>query len=126
MDDFFSDDPFEDIFEEFFGKRRGIRREHFIRGEEEERVIDFLEDEKNIYLVFELPGYEEEDVFVNVKGKTIEISVEKKNLEGVKEYLARKLSEGIRYIRNLPAGVDGKNFNHSLKNGILEIKFNKK
>lgn len=127
MADFFNDDPFESIFEEFFGRARpGVRRRQFIRGEDEERVIDVLEDGKKAYLIFELPGYEEEDVSINLKGKTIEISIEKKNVEGMKEYLAQKLSTGMKYTRTLPDSINPKNFEYSLKNGILEIKFDSK
>ena len=126
MADFFDEDPFESIFEEFFGKARPSRREAFARGESEERIIDVLEDEDYFYFVFELPGYEEGDVSISVKGRAIEIVIEKKNIDGIKEYLAQKLSAGIKYRKILPDYIHAKNFEYTLKNGILEIKFARK
>lgn len=130
---FFDDDPFENIIDEFFGRSRGFgterpskRKSAFIRGEEEERAIDFIEDEDRVYLIFELPGYNEKDVVVVINGKSIEITAQKKILDGVKEYLAQKLSQGSQYKRNLPDFVNPKKFSHSLRNGILEVCFEKK
>ena len=124
---FWDNDPFESIIEEFFGRGRyaGGRREHIIRGEDDERVIDVIEDENHAYLIFELPGYEEGDVSISVKGKTLEISLSKKNTEGMKEYLAQKLSSGLKYTRTLPEQLNSRDYEYTFKNGILEIKFNK-
>ncbi|MBI2631910.1 Hsp20/alpha crystallin family protein [Candidatus Pacearchaeota archaeon] len=127
MADWFNDDPFDGIFEEFFGRGRpGFkRREKFIVGEDEERTVDVIEVGDKAYLIFELPGFDEEDVSINTKGKTIEISIEKKNVDGIKEYLAQKLASGLKYARKLPDSISPKNFSYSLKNGILEIKFDR-
>jgi HSP20 family molecular chaperone IbpA len=125
-DDVFGSDPF-DLFREFFGESPRRRyKKNFIEGEEEERVIDVIESEDKAFLVFELPGYSEDDIFVNVTGKTIEIIASKKNSEGVKEYLAQKLKQGIKYKRTLPDFVSTKKFDYTQKNGILEVAFNKK
>ena len=130
---FFDDDSFENIIDEFFGRSRGFgtgrqskRRETFVRGEEEERVIDFIEDEDKVYLVFELSGYNEKDVVVVINGKSIEITAQKKILDGVKEYLAQKLLQGAHYKRNLPDFINPKKFSHNLRNGILEVCFEKR
>ena len=124
---FFDDDPFENIVEEFFGRHKpfGSKREQFIRGEGEERVIDFIETNDKVYLIFELPGYSEEDVTVELKGRHIEITAQKNNLENIKEYLAQKLSKGLRYKRTLPDFINPKKFDCTIKNGILEIIFQK-
>jgi HSP20 family molecular chaperone IbpA len=128
MSDFFEDDTFEDILEQFFrGSRTKIDgRERFARGETEERVIDALDDEDSSYLIFELPGYEKEDVNIETEGRTIEIIIEKKNFDNVKEYLSKKLSERVRFTRNLPITIYPKSSEFTMKNGILEIKFKKK
>jgi HSP20 family molecular chaperone IbpA len=125
-DDTFGNDPF-DIFREFFGDspKRKVRKE-FIQGEEEERVIDLVELNGKAYLIFELPGYEEDDIFVNVTGRLIEIIAKKKNLEGIKDYLAQKFKQGVRYKRTLPDFVNTKKFDYTQKNGILEVVFSKK
>ena len=125
---FFDDDPFDEIVREFFGGSRLPRRkkESFIQGENEERIIDVLDDKDCAYVIFELPGFEEKDVSIQIKGRTIEVNIKKRNVEEIKEYLAQKLAAGMHYTRILPEFINQKNFEYTLKNGILEIKFDKK
>lgn len=127
MADFFEDDPFEEIVREFFGhngiSKQRPRRETAITGESEERIIDAIQDEENSYLIFELPGFNEEDVSINIKGAIIEIIVKKKNVEEIKDYLAERLSHGFKYSRKLPNFISTKDYGYTLKNGVLEIKF---
>ena len=126
-DDSFDDfDPLNSIVREFFGGTPRRYREEFIRNEEEERVIDFIEGKDRIYLIFELAGFNEDDVFVSVSGKTITIEATKKNLEEIKEYLSQKLRKGIKYRQTLPESANPKKFKYTLKNGILEVVFDRK
>jgi HSP20 family molecular chaperone IbpA len=127
-DDIFNNDPFESIVREFFGEtpKRKYEKRFITQGEEEERVIDFIESDGKAYLVFELPGFDEDDVFVNISGKTIEIIAKKKNTAEAKEYLSQKLKNGIRYKRTLPDFINPKKFRYTQKNGILEVVFDKK
>lgn len=122
---FFNDDPFEDIVREFFSGSSPRRREQFIRGEEEDRIIDFVEDNGKVCLIFELPGYEEKDVSIQVDKAKITISANKANSENIKEYLNSRLSQGISISKKLPSFVDPKNYSLTMKNGVLEIVFNK-
>ncbi|MEX0920026.1 MAG: Hsp20/alpha crystallin family protein [Candidatus Pacearchaeota archaeon] len=125
---FFGEDPFEDIVREFFSEsssKRGGRREQFIRGEEEDRNIDYVEDDKKIYLVFELPGYDEKDVSVSVKGMDLEISAQKSNEENVIDYLNQKLRSGMYIKKELPNIINQKKFSHTMRNGVLEVIFDK-
>ena len=123
---FFDDDPFESIFEEFFSPGRRVNRKgQFIRSEEDERVSDFIESGNEIYLVFELPGYNEEDIMIMANKGELEIKVQKKS-EEVQSYLSQKLKQGLVMKRTLPKFVDTKKFSHTMKNGILEIKFKRK
>ncbi len=123
--DLFNNDPFDDIMKEFFGERarRSNRRDSFAGSEEEDRVIDFIEDGNSAYLVFEIPGYAESDVNVEVDGKSIEITAKRKDPDGMKEYLSQKLARGIHYKSNIPKFINSKKFKYSVKNGILEIVF---
>ena len=125
---FFNDDPFEDIVREFFGQRVGREKhpQEIIRGEEDERTIDFIEIENKVFLVFEIPGYSKEDIILNVKKGEVEIIVKKKNLENVQDYLSQKLMQGVYFKKHLPNFVNHKKFNWTFKNGVLEISFNKK
>lgn len=126
---FDEDDPFDSIIREFFGGRQGDPRKHketIIRGEEEDRNIDFIESDEMIFLVFELPGYNEKDVVVMVKGKELEVSARKNNKEEIQDYLTEKLRRGMAFRRNLPNSVNPKKFSHTMRNGVLEIIFEKK
>jgi HSP20 family molecular chaperone IbpA len=119
----FDDDPFEEIVREFFGGTPKRKREEFIKGEEEDRVIDFVEDTDYVYVVFELPGYNEKDIFVTVKGNNLEIRAQKSSDEKVQDYLSKKLKQGIYLKKQLPNFVSNKNFNYTMKNGVLEVVF---
>ena len=128
---FFEDnDQFEDIVREFLGGGNSrIRRsnyEEIIGSEREERVIDFIEDEDYIYLIFEFPGYNEKDVSVSIKGRELEIVVKKKSIGEIQNYLIEKLNNGLFIKKKLPDFIRTKNFKHTVKNGILEIVFIKK
>jgi len=125
---FFDDDNnFDDIVRQFFGEngRRGYRRE-YAGNEDEERIIDFIEEGNEFFVIFEMPGYDKEDVNVEVNGRVMEIVAKKKGREEIKDYLAQKLALGIKYRKNLPDFVNPKEFSYSLVNGVLEIKFDRK
>jgi len=129
---FFGEDPFEDLIRGFFGASPEISpdirryKEKIIKGEEEERIIDFIEDNNKIYLVFELPGYNEKDVLINIKGKELEIKINKKSSEGIQDYLIQKLHQEIFIKKILPKFINTKKFTYTMKNGVLEIIFDKK
>ena len=128
---FFEDnDQFESIVRELFGERSSrIRRDNYeeiIDGEGEERVIDFTEDENYIYLIFELPGFNEKDISISVKGRELKITAKKRDISGIQKYLAQKFNDGFFIKKNLPNFIKTKNFKHTIKNGVLEIIFIKK
>ena len=50
---FFGDEGFDEMVNELFGGRPTTRRKKIISGEQEERVIDFIEGGKEVYFVFE-------------------------------------------------------------------------
>jgi HSP20 family molecular chaperone IbpA len=123
---FFDNDEFEDVFREFLGEGNTRRYRREVSSEEEDRMIDFIEGEEYSYLILEVPGYEEDDVKVDIKGKVLEVQIKKRDIDGIREYLAQKLASGLRYNKTLPESVSTKGFDWSLKNGILEIKFGRK
>ncbi|MCK5149552.1 Hsp20/alpha crystallin family protein [Candidatus Pacearchaeota archaeon] len=124
---FFDEDPFENIVRDFFGQRSNLHSsENIIKGEDDERIIDFIETKDKLFLVFELPGYSEKDIKVDITKKEIEITAKKNNLENIQEYLARKLSRGEYFKKILPSFVNHKKVNHTFKNGVLEIYFEKR
>ncbi len=123
----FDDDPFEEIVREFFGgtPRRANSQKNFIKGEREDRIIDFVEDDDSVYVVFELPGYDEKDVSVIVKNEELEISAKKPEEEKIQDYLHQKLKKGLNLRKKLPSFVKTKNYKSTMKNGVLEIMFMK-
>lgn len=123
------DDPFDSIVREFLGGSgvsRANRKDRFIRGENEDRNIDYVEDDSYVYLVFELPGYNEKDLEVDVLGSELEITAIKKDFEGIQGYLHQKLGRGLQIKKKLPSIISPKKFTHTMRNGILEIVFLKK
>ena len=123
---FFDDDPFEEIMKEFFGDTKRRRKTNgFIEGEREERVIDIVDSDKKVYLIFELPGFEKKDILITVKGRIIEINATKHSMEKVKSYLTKKLGSGVTISKNLPQSVNPKKFTYTINNGILEIVFDR-
>lgn len=120
-------DPFDDIVREFFGqhpKMQGYRRSP-AQGVREDRAASIVEDEDSIFLIFELSGYDENDVSVEIKGRVLEIHAQKSNREGVQDYLHQKLRQGATLRKQLPASVNPKKFSHTMRNGVLEILFQK-
>ena len=124
---FFDDDPFENIVREFFGERaqtashRGV-----IDSEKEERIIDFIEEDKNVYFVFELFGYSKEDINVEVTKKEIKVLAKKKKMDEIQDYLKNKLAKELSFQKNLPNFIKSKDYGITFKNGVLEVKFKKK
>ena len=124
---FFDEDPFEDIMKEFFGSRPSPRNGgNLISGEEEERTIDFFEDGDYAYLIFEIPGFSEQDCNISIKGNELIISTNKKESQHMQPYLRQKLDHGETIRKTLPKFINHKKFRHTVKNGILEITFMKK
>ena len=127
---FEEDDQFENIVREFLGGRTSRigkdNYEEIIESEREERVVDFIEDESYVYIIFELPGYGEKDISISIKGRELEIIAKKRNIEGIQNYLMEKFNNGFFIKKNLPNFIKTKNFKHTVKNGVLEIVFIKK
>lgn len=126
--DNFGRDPFEELVSEFFGGS-GRRTNNFI-SESDHDESDILEDDDSYYLIFELPGYNEKDVNVEVSGNELTITFGKRerdcDIEGVQNYLAEKLSRKSVVKRILSDKLDIKNFSKAMNNGLLEVTFNKK
>lgn len=125
----FGDDFFDEIEKAFFNnsysRPRTSSSGNVVQSEREERVIDYIEEDNEVYFIFELPGFREKDIHVSLKGNNLNVNVLKKDFSEVKSYLKEKLSQEISFSKNIPVKVD-KNFNKNFKNGILEVKFRRK
>jgi len=121
-------DPFQDIMNEFFGNRRGPRTSssrNVVRGEKEEREIDYIEEENFVYFVFEFPGFRKEDIEIKIKGDTLNVLVEKKNVGEIKDYLKDKLLKAISFSKRIPVKIK-KELNYTFNNGVLEVRMVRK
>ncbi len=122
-DPFFNNDPFESIVREFFGDRR--RKKNYEISDDEDVSLNYVNSDNVFYIIVELPGFEADDIYVQVKDRRIEIKAKKKSIDNVAKYLSQKLLAGISMIQTLPQGI-GKEFDYTYKNGILEIQFRRK
>lgn len=129
---FFDDDndPFEDIIREFFGSSSSRRKsnfsdDEFTSGEDEERNIDFIEGKNKFFVVFELPGYDEKDISIKLKGDKLIVDAKKDNTENLERYMADRLLSGVKITKTLPDFIKKKNYDYTFKNGILEVSFKK-
>jgi len=111
---------------QFFNRSSGYQRENeVISGEQDERTIDFIETDNNVFIVFELPGYNKEDVKVDVSKNEIEVIAKKRVGESIADYLKHKLSTGVELRKPLPKFLQKKKYELNFKNGILELRFGK-
>jgi HSP20 family protein len=80
--------------------------------EEREPITDIFNEKKEIIVIAEMPGIEETDLKINLKGDILEISATGKNRKYHKELL-------------LPVKAKSQNLIHKFTNGILEIRIKK-
>ncbi|MEI7489971.1 MAG: Hsp20/alpha crystallin family protein [Bacteroidota bacterium] len=80
--------------------------------EEREPITDVFDEKNEVVIIAEMPGIEENDIKIDLKGDILEISALGKSRTYRKELL-------------LPVKVIKKNLRHKFTNGILEIKIKK-
>ena len=95
-------------------------------------AVDISEDEKNIYLNFELPGLSKDDVQVKVKEDNVlvikgEKKQETKTEDKERNYIRmeRHFGEFSRYF-TLPDNVNADKIDAKFENGVLSITIEKK
>jgi HSP20 family protein len=106
------------------GKEREVKFEPFgnikkskegtaVVEEEREPLVDLFDEEDLVLVVAEMPGIEEKDIKLVLKGDVLEVSAQTKDKRYHKEVL-------------LPRTFTEKDMGHTYRNGILEIRFKKK
>ena len=95
-------------------------------------AVDISEDEKNIYLNFELPGMSKEDVQVKIKENNVlvvkgEKKQERKTEDKERNYIRmeRHFGEFSRFF-TLPDNVNPEKIDAKFENGVLSITIEKK
>jgi len=81
--------------------------------EEREPIADVFDEKNHILVVVELPGMDEDGIELDIENELISLSARRGD---------RKFKKDI----TLPCTVDSASVQKSYKNGILELKFNKK
>ena len=117
----------EDFFDEFFG---GGPLSELGDDLEADLIpsVDVREKGKEVQVRAELPGVEENDVDVNLDGRTLTISGEKQSEHEQGEGEERQSESVYGYFSRqvqLPADVDDSNAEAKFKNGVLTIKLPK-
>jgi len=125
-------DPLEEFLEELERMRRRFRR--LLRRIEipemyESFPVDVFEENDEIVIRADLPGFKKNEIQVRVLENAIDIKAEKK--EEVEEkaegfYKAERKYGKLRRIIPLPLPVDSESAKAKLENGVLEIRVKKK
>jgi HSP20 family protein len=107
---------FDDLFDRmWFGSFAPMELEF-----EQERLWDFdvRQDDKEIVVRAEMPGFDEKDLDVQFNNDVLTINAEKRQEEGGERHFSR-------FARSvtLPAGVDATKAQATYRNGVLELHF---
>lgn len=92
-------------------------------------ALDVWEDKENVYVETDLPGLNQKDISVKVKGEDLIIQGKKEEVKQEKKKLfARKERFSGSFYRavTLPTLVDAKKVKAKYKNGVLSIALAKK
>jgi HSP20 family protein len=81
--------------------------------EEREPLVDIFDEKDHVSLIIELPGVQLKDIHTEVKGDILTLSTANSSRKYYKEVV-------------LPKNVDADTVKNTYKNGILEIRMNKK
>ncbi|MBF0204641.1 MAG: Hsp20/alpha crystallin family protein [Desulfamplus sp.] len=91
-------------------------------------LLNITEDKDNYYIRAELPGISSEELDIQLNGRNLTISGERKTErnEGNVKYHRRERDAG-KFSRGvmLPGDVDSENVNASMVNGLLTVKIGK-
>jgi len=91
--------------------------------------LDISEDEANIYVDADMPGFDQKDINVKMKGDTLVISAQKeqKKEEKKKNYYRCERFQGNFYrALIIPKNVDVKKINAKHEKGVLSVTLPKK
>ncbi len=89
-------------------------------------AVDVFEEKGEVVVKTELPGVKREDIGIQLVGRTMIISGERKSEERVerKDYLRLERSHGsFNRTLSLPEGVDTDQAKAAFKDGLLEVRF---
>ena len=112
-------DEMNRIFDEFWGRRKGLELEKFITP-----CVDMEETDKEIVVRAEMPGIDPKEINLSISGNNLVIKGERKQEkeERKKNYHIMECSYGSFYRSiPLPVDVDESKISAEYKKGILTV-----
>ena len=90
--------------------------------------VQLVEEKDKYILVLEFPGFQKENIQLDIKENKISIQAEKKNKysEDAKFYCRAKLSNKKKVSYRLPDDIISGSASAKLENGMLSVEFSKK
>jgi len=114
---------FDELFDDFFSPAMHSTWPA-VRSARQNLQVDIYEKENSIVIEAEMPGVAKEDIELDVKGRQLTLSGERKQQNEVKnEHSYRKERRYGRFERsfNLPFEIDAENVQATLNNGVLQL-----
>ena len=98
------------------------------RGEVAVYPVDIYEDDHNIYVEAELPGFAKEEIDVNYEAGVLTITAQRKQQEreGTQPHVSERRFTRIQRRFTLPTTVDENNVTARLDNGVLHVALKKR
>ncbi|MEX2670706.1 MAG: Hsp20/alpha crystallin family protein [Phycisphaeraceae bacterium] len=90
--------------------------------------VDIREDDENIYVEAELPGFEKNEVDVTIENGVLTIDARRKREKAEDkgtQHLQERRFHHVRRSFTMPTSVDTNNVEASLDNGILKLQLHK-
>ena len=122
------DRVFRETWVPYYMERQALPKAAEELAETATPFIDIKEKEGELIVNADMPGVEKEDITINIRGDTLEISAEKKmEKEEKEEGYIRRERRYTKFYRAvpLPAKVNKDTVKASLKNGVLQIELPK-
>lgn len=118
---------FDDLFDDFFGPALSPAR--LASGQSHAMLqVDMYEKDNAVIIEAEMPGMAKDDICIDVHGRLVTLSGERKREEEVKdEHSFRRERSYGRFERtfSLPFEVHADKVNASLSNGVLKLEIEK-
>ncbi len=116
-------DEINKLFNFSFGKFPALKEEILAPS------VDIWEDKDNIYVEADLPGFDQKDINLSIKGDSLVLTAKKEETkeEKKKNYYRCERFQGSFYRDiALPSSVDASKVKASYKNGVLKVTLPKK
>lgn len=85
-------------------------------------AIDICEDENNLYLIADLPGFKRENIQIRYENRTLALSGERsKGDESLRLHRTESFSGYFERSFSLPLDIDIEKITAELKNGVLTV-----